>query len=53
MGAQDQRRALDADVADAVDQFLGRLADCYEGRSDFTLVLDDPAGEPGKLILCC
>ncbi|XP_043239740.1 zinc finger protein ZPR1-like [Amphibalanus amphitrite] len=44
--ASDQpvRRALDADAADKIDQFIGRLKDVIELRAPATMVLDDPSG---------
>ncbi|CAI5930744.1 unnamed protein product [Closterium sp. NIES-64] len=41
---QAERRAADAAVAAAIDEFLAKLKSCIDGSRAFTLVLDDPSG---------
>ncbi|GJP76658.1 hypothetical protein CLOP_g7071 [Closterium sp. NIES-67] len=41
---QQERRAADAAVAAAIDEFLAKLKSCIDGSRAFTLVLDDPSG---------
>ncbi|CAI5499266.1 unnamed protein product [Closterium sp. Naga37s-1] len=41
---QAERRAADAAVAAAIDEFLAKLKSCIDGSRSFTLVLDDPSG---------
>lgn len=41
---QDERRAADPDTAKLIDEFLGKLDSCTQGDRDFTVVVDDPAG---------
>ncbi|CAI5465864.1 unnamed protein product [Closterium sp. Yama58-4] len=41
---QTERRAADAAVAAAIDEFLAKLKSCIDGSRAFTLVLDDPSG---------
>ncbi|KAF3674588.1 putative cathepsin B-like [Capsicum annuum] len=41
---QDERKKVDPQVAEAIDQFLIKLRACASGDSFFTFILDDPAG---------
>ncbi|KAI4370309.1 hypothetical protein MLD38_018672 [Melastoma candidum] len=41
---QEERRKIDPQTADAIDQFLVKLKACASGVSPFTFILDDPAG---------
>ncbi|KAM3284480.1 zinc finger protein ZPR1 isoform X1 [Capsicum chacoense] len=41
---QDERKKVDPQVAEAIDQFLIKLRACASGDSSFTFILDDPAG---------
>ncbi|XP_052298250.1 uncharacterized protein LOC102629443 isoform X2 [Citrus sinensis] len=41
---QEERKKLDPQTAEAIDQFLLKLRACAKGDSTFTFVLDDPAG---------
>ena len=44
---QPERRAANPDGAAAIDAFLVRLDEAVAGQTEFTLVLDDPAGNSG------
>lgn len=48
---QAQRRELDSESADAVDIFLAKLDACILAERDFTVILDDAAGELVLLVL--
>ncbi|XP_057970766.1 uncharacterized protein LOC131159690 isoform X2 [Malania oleifera] len=41
---QEERKRVDPQTAEAIDQFLLKLKDCKTGNSSFTFFLDDPAG---------
>ncbi|CAI9108223.1 OLC1v1007777C1 [Oldenlandia corymbosa var. corymbosa] len=41
---QEERKKVDPQTADAIDQFLIKLRSCASGDSSFTFVLDDPSG---------
>ncbi|XP_078168218.1 uncharacterized protein LOC144562798 [Carex rostrata] len=41
---QDERKKIDPEKAAAIDQFLEKLRSLLSGDSNFTFVLDDPAG---------
>ncbi|CAI0375472.1 unnamed protein product [Linum tenue] len=41
---QDERRKVNPETAEAIDQFLSKLRACARGDSSFTIILDDPAG---------
>lgn len=41
---QEERRAADAATAKLIDDFLEKLDSCTQGERDFTVVVDDPAG---------
>ncbi|KAJ0076168.1 hypothetical protein Patl1_34563 [Pistacia atlantica] len=41
---QDERKKVDPQTAEAIDQFLLKLRACARGDLSFTLILDDPAG---------
>lgn len=41
---QEQRRAADPSTAKLIDDFLTKLDACQLGERDFTVVVDDPAG---------
>lgn len=41
---QEERRKVDSQTADAIDQFLTKLRACAAANSSFTFILDDPAG---------
>ncbi|KAL3522997.1 hypothetical protein ACH5RR_015831 [Cinchona calisaya] len=41
---QEERRKVDSQTADAIDQFLIKLRACALGESSFTFMLDDPSG---------
>ncbi|KAK3041209.1 hypothetical protein RJ639_028469 [Escallonia herrerae] len=41
---QEERKRVDPQTAEALDQFLVKLKACATGDSSFTLILDDPAG---------
>lgn len=41
---QEERKKADPQTAEALDQFLMKLRACATGNSDFTFILDDPAG---------
>uniref|UniRef100_A0A7E4VJW9 Zinc finger protein ZPR1 n=1 Tax=Panagrellus redivivus TaxID=6233 RepID=A0A7E4VJW9_PANRE len=41
---QPRRRELDPESADAIDAFIGKIDDCLELRTPFTLKLNDPTG---------
>lgn len=41
---QEERKKVDPQSAEAIDQFLVKLKACATGDLSFTLVLDDPAG---------
>ncbi|KAJ7969281.1 Zinc finger protein ZPR1 [Quillaja saponaria] len=41
---QEERKKVDAQIAQAIDQFLLKLRACATGESSFTFILDDPAG---------
>ena len=41
---QEERRAADPTTAKLIDEFLNKLDSCKQGDRDFTVVLDDPAG---------
>lgn len=41
---QDERKKVDPETAEAIDQFLMKLRSYAAGESPFTFILDDPAG---------
>ena len=41
---QEERRAADPTTAKLIDDFLCKLDMCQQGEKDFTLLVDDPAG---------
>ena len=41
---QEERRAADPITAKLIDDFLTNLDDCQQGERDFTVIVDDPAG---------
>ncbi|XP_054779233.1 uncharacterized protein LOC129287105 [Prosopis cineraria] len=41
---QDERKKVDPQTAEAIDQFLMKLRACTAGELSFTFILDDPAG---------
>lgn len=41
---QDERKKVDPETAEAIDQFLMKLRSYAAGESSFTFILDDPAG---------
>ena len=41
---QEERRAADPATAKLIDDFLDKLDTCQQGERDFTLLVDDPAG---------
>ncbi|XP_004293742.1 PREDICTED: zinc finger protein ZPR1-like [Fragaria vesca subsp. vesca] len=41
---QEERKRVDPQTAEAIDQFLLKLRACATGDSSFTFVLDDPSG---------
>lgn len=41
---QEERRAADPTTAKLIDDFLAKLDTCQQGERDFTLLVDDPAG---------
>lgn len=41
---QEERRAADPATAKLIDDFLAKLDTCQQGERDFTLLVDDPAG---------
>lgn len=41
---QEERRAADPATAKLIDDFLAKLDACQQGDRDFTVLLDDPAG---------
>ncbi|KAF5747989.1 zinc finger protein ZPR1-like [Tripterygium wilfordii] len=41
---QEERKKVDPQTAEAIDQFLLKLRSCATGNSSFTFILDDPAG---------
>ncbi|KAL5811839.1 hypothetical protein ACOSQ3_026789 [Xanthoceras sorbifolium] len=41
---QQERKKVDPQTAEAIDQFLVKLRACASGDSPFTFILDDPAG---------
>ncbi|KAD7477126.1 hypothetical protein E3N88_00262 [Mikania micrantha] len=41
---QDERKKVDPQTAEAIDQFILKLKACATGDSSFTFILDDPAG---------
>ncbi|KAM3738794.1 hypothetical protein ACB098_09G157500 [Castanea mollissima] len=41
---QEERKKVDPQTAEALDQFLLKLKACATGDSSFTFILDDPAG---------
>ncbi|GAB4834311.1 hypothetical protein Ancab_032563 [Ancistrocladus abbreviatus] len=41
---QEERRKVDPQTAEAIDQFLLKLRACAAANSSFTFILDDPAG---------
>ena len=41
---QEERRAADPTTAKLIDDFLAKLDTCQQGEKDFTLLVDDPAG---------
>lgn len=41
---QEERRKVNSQTADAIDQFLIKLRACAAANSSFTFILDDPAG---------
>ncbi|XP_022733369.1 zinc finger protein ZPR1-like [Durio zibethinus] len=41
---QEERKKVDPQTAEAIDQFLLKLRACATGESPFTFILDDPAG---------
>ncbi|XP_076904560.1 uncharacterized protein LOC143560038 [Bidens hawaiensis] len=41
---QEERKKVDPQTAEAIDQFIVKLKACATGSSSFTFILDDPAG---------
>ncbi|XP_076927077.1 uncharacterized protein LOC143590505 [Bidens hawaiensis] len=41
---QEERKKVDPQTAEAIDQFIIKLKACATGSSSFTFILDDPAG---------
>ncbi|KAB1210465.1 Zinc finger protein ZPR1 [Morella rubra] len=41
---QEERKKVDPQTAEAIDQFILKLKACATGDSSFTFILDDPAG---------
>ncbi|KAL2244541.1 zinc finger protein ZPR1 [Sesamum indicum] len=41
---QEERKKVDPQTAEAIDEFLIKLRTCATGKSQFTFILDDPAG---------
>ncbi|KAK6917036.1 Zinc finger, ZPR1-type [Dillenia turbinata] len=41
---QEERKKIDPQTAEAIDNFLLKLRKCASGDSSFTFILDDPAG---------
>ncbi|GJW33879.1 zinc finger protein ZPR1-like protein [Tanacetum coccineum] len=41
---QEERKKVDPQTAEAIDQFILKLKECAAGNSSFTFILDDPAG---------
>ncbi|KAL6996495.1 hypothetical protein U1Q18_006627 [Sarracenia purpurea var. burkii] len=41
---QEERKKVNPQTADAIDNFLLKLKGCAKGESSFTFILDDPAG---------
>ncbi|GJS77844.1 zinc finger protein ZPR1-like protein isoform X1 [Tanacetum coccineum] len=41
---QDERKKIDPQTAEAIDEFILKLRACAAGNSSFTFILDDPAG---------
>ncbi|KAL0442342.1 UNVERIFIED_CONTAM: Zinc finger protein ZPR1 [Sesamum latifolium] len=41
---QEERKKVDPQIAEAIDEFLVKLRACATGHSQFTFILDDPAG---------
>lgn len=41
---QEERRAADPTTAKLIDAFLEKLDSCQQGQRDFSLIVDDPAG---------
>ncbi|PWA83213.1 Zinc finger, ZPR1-type [Artemisia annua] len=41
---QDERKKIDPQTAEAIDEFILKLRACATGNSSFTFILDDPAG---------
>ncbi|KAI3455837.1 hypothetical protein Pfo_012500 [Paulownia fortunei] len=41
---QDERKKVDPQTAEAIDEFLIKLRACASGESHFTFILDDPSG---------
>ena len=41
---QEERRAADPATAKLIDEFLAKLDTCQQGEREFTVLVDDPAG---------
>ena len=41
---QEERRAADPTTAKLIDDFLAKLDSCQQGEKDFTVIVNDPAG---------
>jgi len=41
---QDERKAADPTTAKLIDDFLAKLDSCQQGERDFTVIVNDPAG---------
>ncbi|XP_071702184.1 uncharacterized protein [Rutidosis leptorrhynchoides] len=41
---QEERKKVDPQTAEAIDEFIPKLRACATGTSSFTFILDDPAG---------
>ncbi|XP_024973720.1 zinc finger protein ZPR1-like isoform X3 [Cynara cardunculus var. scolymus] len=41
---QEERKKVDPQTAEAIDEFIHKLRACATGNSSFTFILDDPAG---------
>ena len=41
---QEERRAADPTTAKLIDDFLAKLDSCQQGKRDFTVIVNDPAG---------
>ncbi|KAI3824395.1 hypothetical protein L1987_05853 [Smallanthus sonchifolius] len=44
LALQEERKKVDPQTAEAIDEFIPKLRACATGTSSFTFILDDPAG---------